>query len=195
MQAISSSRKRRTRWPTRSARTGGRIRSDDTRRNLAGQRGGQCRADPGRLSLQTRFLYRFSASVSRSGSAGGLRPRGRAGDGPDGDQARARLRGEGVALPADLEVASALRRQLAAGALDTQRWPGAGRPRGAACPAGAAPSAAPAMLGTARRPHHLRRHLPRTRSGDSHGQRPYWPADLHVGVAAPCESRVSSSPR
>lgn len=69
----------------------------------------------------TRFPYRFSASVSRSGSAGGLRPRGRAGDGPDGDQARARLRGEGVTLPADLEVASALSRQLAAGALDTQR--------------------------------------------------------------------------
>jgi hypothetical protein len=114
MQAISSSRKRRTRWPTRSARTGGRIRSDDTRRNLAGQRGGQCRADPGRLSLQTRFLYRFSASVSRSGSAGGLRPRGRAGDGPDGDQAHARLRGEGVALPDDLTIYDATYVALAA---------------------------------------------------------------------------------
>jgi predicted nucleic acid-binding protein len=44
-------------------------------------------------------------------------------DGPDGDQARARLRGEHVALPelADLEVASVLRRQLAAGALDARR--------------------------------------------------------------------------
>jgi predicted nucleic acid-binding protein len=44
-------------------------------------------------------------------------------DGPDGDQARARLRGERVALPelADLEVASVLRRQLAAGALDARR--------------------------------------------------------------------------
>ncbi len=44
-------------------------------------------------------------------------------DGPDGDQARARLRGERVILPelADLEVASVLRRQLAAGALDARR--------------------------------------------------------------------------
>jgi predicted nucleic acid-binding protein len=44
-------------------------------------------------------------------------------DGPDGDQARARLRGEHVAFPelADLEVASVLRRQLAAGALDARR--------------------------------------------------------------------------
>ena len=44
-------------------------------------------------------------------------------DGPDGDQARARLHGERVALPelADLEVASVLRRQLAAGALDARR--------------------------------------------------------------------------
>jgi predicted nucleic acid-binding protein len=44
-------------------------------------------------------------------------------DGPDGDQARARLRGEHVAWPelADLEVASVLRRQLAAGALDARR--------------------------------------------------------------------------
>lgn len=66
------------------------------------------------LSLQTRFLYRFSASVSRSGSAGGLRPRGRAGDGPDGDQARARLRGEGVALPDDLTIYDATYVALAA---------------------------------------------------------------------------------
>jgi predicted nucleic acid-binding protein len=44
-------------------------------------------------------------------------------DGPDGDQARARLHGEHVAFPelADLEVASVLRRQLAAGALDARR--------------------------------------------------------------------------
>jgi predicted nucleic acid-binding protein len=44
-------------------------------------------------------------------------------DGPDGDQARARLRGERVILPelADLEVASVMRRQLAAGALDARR--------------------------------------------------------------------------
>jgi predicted nucleic acid-binding protein len=44
-------------------------------------------------------------------------------DGPDGDQARARLHGEHVALPelADLEVASVLRRQLAAGTLDARR--------------------------------------------------------------------------
>ena len=44
-------------------------------------------------------------------------------DGPDGDQARARLRGERVILPelADLEVTSVLRRQLAAGALDARR--------------------------------------------------------------------------
>ena len=44
-------------------------------------------------------------------------------DGPDGDQARARLRGERVALPelADLEIASVLRRQLAAGAVDARR--------------------------------------------------------------------------
>jgi len=44
-------------------------------------------------------------------------------DGPDGDQVRARLRGEHVAWPelAYLEVASVLRRQLAAGALDARR--------------------------------------------------------------------------
>lgn len=44
-------------------------------------------------------------------------------DGPDGDQARARLRGEHVAFPelADLEVASVLRHQLAVGALDARR--------------------------------------------------------------------------
>ena len=44
-------------------------------------------------------------------------------DGPDGDQARARLRGERVALPelADLEVASVCRRRLAAGTLDARR--------------------------------------------------------------------------
>jgi predicted nucleic acid-binding protein len=44
-------------------------------------------------------------------------------DGPDGDQVRARLRGEHVALPelAYLEVASVLRRQLAVGALDARR--------------------------------------------------------------------------
>ena len=44
-------------------------------------------------------------------------------DGPDGDQARARLRGERLTLPelADLEVASVLRRQLKAGALDARR--------------------------------------------------------------------------
>lgn len=44
-------------------------------------------------------------------------------DGPDGDQARARLRGEDLAAPEllDLEVASVLRRQIAAGALDSRR--------------------------------------------------------------------------
>ena len=44
-------------------------------------------------------------------------------DGPDGGQARARLRDERVALPelADLEVASVLRGRLAAGALDARR--------------------------------------------------------------------------
>jgi predicted nucleic acid-binding protein len=44
-------------------------------------------------------------------------------DGPDGDQARTRLRGEHLAFPelADLEVASVLRRQIKAGALDTRR--------------------------------------------------------------------------
>jgi predicted nucleic acid-binding protein len=44
-------------------------------------------------------------------------------DGPDGDQARTRLRGERLALPelADLEVASVLRRQMKAGALDARR--------------------------------------------------------------------------
>jgi predicted nucleic acid-binding protein len=44
-------------------------------------------------------------------------------DGPDGDQARTRLRGEHLAFPelADLEVASVLRRQIEAGALDTRR--------------------------------------------------------------------------
>jgi predicted nucleic acid-binding protein len=44
-------------------------------------------------------------------------------DGPDGDRARARLRGEHLALPelADLEVASVLRRQLRAGTLDARR--------------------------------------------------------------------------
>jgi predicted nucleic acid-binding protein len=44
-------------------------------------------------------------------------------DGPDGDQARARLRGERMVLPelADLEVVSVLRRQIAAGSLDARR--------------------------------------------------------------------------
>jgi predicted nucleic acid-binding protein len=44
-------------------------------------------------------------------------------DGPDGDQARARLRGERLVLPelADLEIVSVLRRQIRAGALDTRR--------------------------------------------------------------------------
>jgi predicted nucleic acid-binding protein len=44
-------------------------------------------------------------------------------DGPDGDRARAWPRGERVILPelADLEVASLLRRQLAAGAVDARR--------------------------------------------------------------------------
>ncbi len=44
-------------------------------------------------------------------------------DGADGDQARARLRGERLAVPelADLEVASVLRRQMRAGALDGRR--------------------------------------------------------------------------
>lgn len=44
-------------------------------------------------------------------------------DGPDGDAARARLRGETLAAPelVDLEVASVLRRQNRAGLLDTRR--------------------------------------------------------------------------
>ena len=44
-------------------------------------------------------------------------------DGPDGDQARSRLRGEQLTVPelADLEVASVLRRQLTAGLLDARR--------------------------------------------------------------------------
>lgn len=44
-------------------------------------------------------------------------------DGPDGDVARSRLRGETLAVPelADLEVLSVLRRQLAAGRLDARR--------------------------------------------------------------------------
>ena len=44
-------------------------------------------------------------------------------DGSDGDLARARLRGERLTLPelADLEVASVLRRQLLAGAIDARR--------------------------------------------------------------------------
>jgi predicted nucleic acid-binding protein len=44
-------------------------------------------------------------------------------DGPDGDQARVRLRGQPLAAPEliDLETASAIRRQLSAGALDTRR--------------------------------------------------------------------------
>jgi predicted nucleic acid-binding protein len=44
-------------------------------------------------------------------------------DGPDGDQARARLRGERLSAPelVDLEVTSVLRRQSAAGALDDRR--------------------------------------------------------------------------
>jgi predicted nucleic acid-binding protein len=44
-------------------------------------------------------------------------------DGADGDQARARLRGEHLALPelADLEVAAVLRRQLRAGTIDARR--------------------------------------------------------------------------
>ena len=44
-------------------------------------------------------------------------------DGPDGDTARARLRGETLAAPelVDLEVASVLRRQNRAGMLDNRR--------------------------------------------------------------------------
>jgi predicted nucleic acid-binding protein len=44
-------------------------------------------------------------------------------DGGDGDAARARLRGEDLAAPEllDLEVASVLRRQMAAAALDARR--------------------------------------------------------------------------
>jgi predicted nucleic acid-binding protein len=44
-------------------------------------------------------------------------------DGPDGDQARARLHGERLAVPelADLEVASVLRRQMKACILDARR--------------------------------------------------------------------------
>ena len=44
-------------------------------------------------------------------------------DGPDGDQARARLSREHLAIPelADLEVASVLRRQMKAGTLDARR--------------------------------------------------------------------------
>ncbi len=44
-------------------------------------------------------------------------------DGPDGDAARARLRGEALAAPelVDLEVASVLRRQDRAGLVDTRR--------------------------------------------------------------------------
>ena len=44
-------------------------------------------------------------------------------DGPDGDQARARLRGERLTAPelVDLEVVSVLRRQVRAGALDIRR--------------------------------------------------------------------------
>ena len=44
-------------------------------------------------------------------------------DGPDGDQARARLRGERLTAPelVDLEVASVWRRQMAAGRLDARR--------------------------------------------------------------------------
>jgi predicted nucleic acid-binding protein len=44
-------------------------------------------------------------------------------DGPDGDSARARLRGEDLTAPEllDLEVASVLRKQHASGALDDRR--------------------------------------------------------------------------
>ena len=44
-------------------------------------------------------------------------------DGPGGDQARSRLRGERLAVPglAGLEVASVLRRQMKAGTLDARR--------------------------------------------------------------------------
>lgn len=44
-------------------------------------------------------------------------------DGADGDRARLRLRGENLAAPelVDLEVASVLRRQLAAGSVDLRR--------------------------------------------------------------------------
>jgi predicted nucleic acid-binding protein len=44
-------------------------------------------------------------------------------DGADGDRARARLRGEHLAMPelADLEVTSVLRRQLRAGTIDARR--------------------------------------------------------------------------
>ncbi len=53
----------------------------------------------------------------------GILVTGLADDGPDGDRVRARLRGERLAAPhvIDLEVASAWRRLLAAGALDERR--------------------------------------------------------------------------
>jgi predicted nucleic acid-binding protein len=44
-------------------------------------------------------------------------------DGPDGDRARARLRGERVSAPelVDLEIASVLRRQVRSGEMDLRR--------------------------------------------------------------------------
>ena len=44
-------------------------------------------------------------------------------DGPDGDKARARLRGNTLAAPEliDLETSSVIRRQLSVGALDARR--------------------------------------------------------------------------
>lgn len=69
-------------------------------------------------------------------------------DGPDGDQARARLRGEHLVLPelADLEVTSILRRQIRAAASTSGAQASHWTIRRAARPAGTTPPPAPPML-------------------------------------------------
>ena len=80
---------------------------------LAGARVARCRSAM-RLRRCARTVIVVDASVLAIALAD---------DGPEGDQARARLRGERLAAPelVDLEVASVWRRQIQAGAINSRR--------------------------------------------------------------------------
>jgi predicted nucleic acid-binding protein len=74
---------------------------------------GRCHSEP-RLPPSGPIVIVVDASVLATALAD---------DGPDGDRGRARLRGETLTAPEliDLEIASALRRQVAAGKLEQRR--------------------------------------------------------------------------